>query len=121
MNTPKHTTHKKPKTHMKTTQHTSGEWYVERIPVMVDKQPCDGDIWAVYSTRKTRLHNKPQDICFFNWGTPEGKANAHLISAAPDLLQVAKDYVLLCELHDWEGAVLDSARSAIAKAECMTK
>ena len=47
----------------------------------------------------------------------ENLANARLISAAPDLLQVAKDYVLLCQLHSMEGAVLDSALSAIAKAE----
>ena len=45
------------------------------------------------------------------------KANARLISTAPDLLQIAKDYVLLCQLHDWEGAVLDSALAAIAKVE----
>ena len=44
-----------------------------------------------------------------------------LISAAPDLLQVARDYVLLCQLHGMEGAVLDSALSAIAKAEGKTK
>ena len=58
-------------------------------------------------------------ICFL----PERKNNdtAHLISAAPDLLQVAKDYVLLCQLHGMEGAVLDSALSAIAKAEGKTK
>lgn len=51
----------------------------------------------------------------------ERKANARLISAAPDLLQVAKDYVLLCQLHGMEGAVLDSALSAIAKAEGRAK
>ena len=45
------------------------------------------------------------------------EANANLIAAAPELLQIAKDYVLLCQLHDLEGAVLDSARTAIAKAE----
>lgn len=43
--------------------------------------------------------------------------DAALIAAAPELLQIAKDYVLLCQLHDLEGAVLDSARAAIAKAE----
>ena len=42
---------------------------------------------------------------------------ARLIASAPELLQVAKDYVLLCQLHGLEGAVLDSARAAIAKAE----
>lgn len=71
---------------MTTTQHTSGDWYVERIPRMMDKRPDEKDIWGVYSTRKTRYFDKPQNICFFDWGTPEGKANAHLIAAAPDLL-----------------------------------
>lgn len=100
-----------------TTQHTSGYWYVERIHTMKDKTPHDNDIWAVYSTKRTRYADKPQDICSFNWRTPAGEANAHLISAAPDLLQVAQDYVLLCQLHGMEGSVLDSAISAIAKAK----
>ena len=99
------------------TKHTGGEWYVERIHKMKDNTPHDHDIWSVYSTQKARYVDAPQDICSFNWLTPAGKANAHLISAAPDLLQVAKDYVLLCQLHGMEGAVLDSALSAIAKAE----
>ena len=43
--------------------------------------------------------------------------DAFLFAAAPDLLQVARDFVLLCELHDWEGAVLDAAKEAISKAE----
>jgi hypothetical protein len=42
---------------------------------------------------------------------------AHLISAAPDLLQVVADYVLLCELHDYVGAVPDAARAALRKAK----
>jgi hypothetical protein len=45
------------------------------------------------------------------------EANARLISAAPDLLQVVEDYLLLCQLHDYVGAVPDAARSAIAKAK----
>ena len=98
-------------------KHTGGQWYAERIHKMIDKQPHDWDIWAVKSTQKARYKDVPQDICFFNWGTLEGEANARLISAAPDLLQVARDYVLLCKLHGTEGAVLDSALYAIAKAE----
>ena len=43
--------------------------------------------------------------------------DAALISAAPDLLQVVEDYLLLCKLHDYVGAVPDAARSAIAKAK----
>ena len=98
-------------------QHTGGEWFVERIHKMKCKTPIDSDIWAVKSTQRARYADAPQNICSFDWGTPAGKANAHLISAAPDLLQVAKDYVLLCQLHNMEGAVLDSALSAISKAE----
>ena len=45
------------------------------------------------------------------------EANGRLIAAAPELLQVARDYVLLCDLYDWEGHVLDTAHAAIAKAE----
>ena len=54
-------------------------------------------------------------ICFL----PERKNNdtAHLISAAPDLLQVVADYVLLCDLHDYVGAVPDAAREALRKAK----
>ena len=106
---------------MNNTLHTGGNWYVQRIATMKNNEPHDNDIWSVYSTQKARYVDAPQDICSFNWNTPEGKANAHLISAAPDLLQVARDYVLLCRIHGMEGAVLDSALSAIAKAEGKTK
>jgi len=44
-------------------------------------------------------------------------ANALLIAAAPDLLQVVEDYVLLCDLHDYVGAVPDAARAALRKAK----
>ena len=106
---------------MNNTLHTGGNWYAQRIPTMMNNEPHDKDIWSVYSTQKARYVDAPQNICSFNWHTPAGKANAHLISAAPDLLQVARDYVLLCQLHGMEGAVLDSALSAIAKAEGKTK
>lgn len=103
---------------MKTTQHTSGDWYVERIPKMADKQPHDHDMWSVYSTKRTRYNDKPQDICSFNWLTPEGKANAHLISAAPDLLDALKALMVTEHmLRDPKCKVMKSARLAIAKAE----
>jgi len=50
-------------------------------------------------------------------GSPAHSANASLIASAPELLQVVEDYLLLCQLHDWVGAVPDSARAAIAKAK----
>jgi len=45
------------------------------------------------------------------------EANARLIAAAPDLLQVAQDFLLLAALHDWEGAAIDFAKATLAKAE----
>lgn len=102
--------------------HTSGDWYVERIHTMADKTPHDYDIWAVYSTRRTRYADKPQDICFFNWRTPEGKANAHLIAAAPDLLSALRfllaDYIAIQgEKLTGSSVPLEMARAAILKAE----
>ena len=47
----------------------------------------------------------------------EQEANANLIAAAPDLLQVTKDFLLLAALHDWEGAAIDFAKTTLAKAE----
>jgi hypothetical protein len=44
-------------------------------------------------------------------------ANANLIAAAPDLLQVAQDFLLLAALHDWEGAAIDFAKATVSKAE----
>ena len=79
---------------MNTTNHTPGPWKHD-------------ETWGLIKHGKT-------EICALHSGN---EANAHLIAAAPDLLQVARDYVLLCQLHGMEGAVLDSAKSAIAKAE----
>lgn len=59
----------------------------------------------------------PDSTGIHGLGWDEAAANARLIAAAPDLLQVARDYVLLCQLHDIEGAVLDSALAAIARVE----
>jgi len=44
-------------------------------------------------------------------------ANTRLIAAAPDLLQVTKDFLLLAALHDWEGAAIDFAKATLSKAE----
>lgn len=47
----------------------------------------------------------------------QSQANARLISAAPDLLQVAQDFLLLASLHDWDGAAIDFANATIHKVE----
>ena len=45
------------------------------------------------------------------------EANAQLIAAAPELLKVTRDFLLLAQLHDWEGAAIDFAKATLAKAE----
>ena len=104
------------------TQHTGGNWYVERIHKMKCKTPIDSDIWAVKSTQKSRYVDAPQSICSFDWLTPAGKANAHLISAAPDLLDALQ--FLLADYIAISGAELtgsdepaNRALAAIAKAK----
>jgi hypothetical protein len=82
------------------TQHTPGPWSVSPYNNITSK---NGTI--------AKIEQMPGN------DEAERKANARLVAAAPELLQVAKHYVLLCRLHDWEGAVLDSAIAAIAKAE----
>lgn len=47
----------------------------------------------------------------------QSEGNAQLIAAAPDLLQVARDFLLLAQLHDWEGAAIDFAKVTLSKAE----
>ena len=107
---------------MNNTLHTGGDWYVQRIPTMMNNEPHDKDIWSVYSTQKARYVDAPQNICSFNWHTPAGKANAHLISAAPDLLSALEfllaDYIAINgEKLTGSDAPLNKALSAIAKAK----
>ena len=88
--------------------HTSGPWHVYH---------------SIYGPVVDCADNYP--VAKLHWGhvgredMPDNEtlANARLIAAAPELLQVARDYVLLCQLHDLEGAVLDAAKAAIARAE----
>jgi hypothetical protein len=51
------------------------------------------------------------------WDENAVKSVVRLIAAAPDLLQVARDFLLLAALHDWEGAAIDFAKATLAKAE----
>lgn len=46
----------------------------------------------------------------------EGQANAHLIAAAPDLLEALAEVVEWLELGDHAGPMHSKARAAIAKA-----
>jgi hypothetical protein len=95
---------------MKTTNHAPEPWTIRRLSRWHDGTPQEFDLLEVVSRQGYRL-------AITNDCKPKAVATANLISAAPDLLQVARDYVLLCQLHGMEGAVLDSALAAIAKAE----
>jgi len=56
-------------------------------------------------------------LCRLTDDTPDYEANARLIAAAPNLLQVARDFLLLAALHDWEGAAIDFAKATLSKVE----
>ena len=108
--------------------HTSGPWCIHRgyanAPTMTITGD-DGERWEFTHTHIgqgdkiiAQVQHQSKDS---GWphvhDVEEMWANARLIAAAPELLQIAKDYVLLCQLHDIEGAVLDSALAAVAKVE----
>jgi hypothetical protein len=96
---------------MNNTLHTPGNWN------RLDRPENSLDDARIL----THITNGSHIICTLGTactdGSPNHTPNARLIAAAPELLQVAEDYVLLCQLHGLEGAVLDSALSAIAKAK----
>jgi hypothetical protein len=93
------------------TQHTPGPWS------RLDRPENSFDDSRIL----THITNGAHIVCTLGTtrtdGSPNHSPNARLIAAAPDLLQVVEDYLLLCQLHDYVGAVPDAARSAIAKAK----
>ena len=111
-----------------TTTHTSGPWCIHRGYVNEKTRAVtndNGESWEFTHTYVSQgekiiaqVQHKSKDS---GWphvhDVEEMWANARLIAAAPELLQIAKDYVSLCQLHDIEGAVLDSALAAVAKVE----
>ena len=98
---------------------TPGPWTVSGCTVYAG----DVMIGCTYCEGNRELHpvicdsELPDSAGIHGSGWDEAGSNARLIAAAPELLQVARDYVLLCQLHDIEGAVLDSALAVIAKVE----
>ena len=104
-------------------KHTKELWTLDTISGWTDGSDRDlnGDIYIrkegdalpfgqIFTDTEEREMLDPEII-------PERIAAARLIAAAPELLQIAEDYVLLCELHDLEGSVLNAAREAIANAK----
>ena len=95
--------------------HTPGPWKIAHRmgrPIVVNSTPTHGgplDICEAYT--HPMAHETIKDALDVS------EANARLIAAAPELLQVARDFLLLAALHDWEGAAIDFAKATVAKAE----
>lgn len=80
--------------------------------------------WAVYQSRgNSRLRVMsdavPYDVATMNHaGNDEAEAaNAHLIAAAPEMLDALRYMVANAEAEGWSGLMLGDARTAISKAE----
>lgn len=95
--------------------HTPGPWYV--VPEMGVK-PDDRGRWS-YIMRNPGGDGMPIATLYVKWGP--GEANANLLAAAPDLLEVAKwAESFLAELGNdgnGESDLLRNIRAAVARAE----
>jgi hypothetical protein len=90
---------------MNTQKHTQGPWR------------CVDTSNHAHDYRLLAANGAPLPLNVIANDHSEQRANAHLIAAAPELLQVTKDFLLLAALHDWEGAAIDFAKATLAKAE----
>jgi hypothetical protein len=95
---------------MNNTLHAPAPWTINRISRWHDGTPKDFDYLEVVSRQGYQLS-------ITNDCKPKSIATANLIAAAPDLFKVVEDYILLCELHDYVGAVPNAARAALRKAK----
>ena len=95
---------------MQTNKHTSGPWK----SYLYGK---DSQGRTIATVGANDGNHRICEISPYNLEFADVAANAHLIAAAPELLQVAEDFILLADLHDWEGAAIDNARAVIAKAK----
>lgn len=94
-------------------QHTPGPWTIENHgSTYIISKPGDG-----YITR---------DVCRMDGSTMSAfaqKANAHLIAAAPDLLEALQEIISAADGDGWSqlDAGFSKARAAIARARGKTK
>ncbi len=95
---------------MSTQKHTPGPWKA----YLYGKDSYGRTIATVGANDG---NNRICELCAVDLPVDSIEANANLIAAAPDLLQVTKDFLLLAALHDWEGAAIDFAKATLAKAE----
>ena len=81
---------------MKHTTHTPGPWVLNKTPSRIE------------------VRQDAQCSLAFTLGD---EANARLIACAPELLQIAEDFLLLSQLHDLEGAAIDNAKTVLLKVK----
>ncbi len=97
-------------------KHTPGPWRVWEV---------SEEHWNICETEDRARHSHFASVSVGNCWWDEGKANARLIAAAPELLEALKllhdetaDYVRVNNLGDpWHNQSMKLARAAIAKAE----
>ena len=91
------------------TEHTKGPWELDESLRGNSFTAISGDDWIELATVVTRMNMKDED-------SPEGMANARLISAAPDLLAALEWAVETADTEQYEADWYAAARVAIAKA-----
>jgi len=93
---------------MSESKYTPGPWTAEA-------KDLGGEVpsWRVYN-----MPEGQQVASVHRWNGEGDEANAHLIAAAPDLLEACKEALVRLECHNHpDGRRLDNLRAAIAKAE----
>ena len=110
-------------------KHTPGPWEVTQIDCLGNEIVEYGNVRPV--NRHMFGHETSLPIAdFYLWDMPEQRANAHLIAAAPDLLEALTDAVI--DFDNWAAhednhphehlvAWAEKARAAIAKAKGESK
>lgn len=92
------------------TEHTKGPWELDESLRGNSFTAISGDDWIELATVVTRMNMKDED-------SPEGMANARLISAAPDLLAALEDAVEALTQARYYPSELKRFNAAIAKAK----
>jgi hypothetical protein len=95
----------------KRTTHTPGEWFVHAR--------LDEELGTLVLSRSTGRDDIIICDCH-SWDRTDNaqeSANARLIAAAPDLLEVARQCAELAERWGDQGPLVQAARAAIAQAE----
>jgi len=105
------------------TEHTPGPWSVTVEHLLVDLP----EPHTIYDMRVCRVNGDGDcEKCIAYFGGPveegeysdERKAEAHLIAAAPELLEACKGLVdMIDEYNLAKGGIVEESREAIAKAE----